>query len=65
MKNLKIRMKILLGFAVVIALTAILGIVNINQMKNINKNTESIASKWMPSIYYIGQMDVNVLDVRR
>lgn len=65
MKNLKIRMKILLGFAVVIALTAILGIVNINQMKNINKNTESIASTWMPSIYYIGQMDVNVLDVRR
>lgn len=65
MKNLKIRMKILLGFAVVIALTAVLGVANINQMRNINKNTESIASTWMPSIYYIGQMDVNVLDVRR
>lgn len=65
MKNLKIRMKILLGFAVVIALTASLGIANIYQMRSINKNTESIASKWMPSIYYIGQMDVNVLDVRR
>lgn len=65
MKNLKIRMKILLGFAVVIALTALLGIININQMRHINKNTESIASTWMTSIYYIGQMNVNVLDVRR
>lgn len=65
MKNLKIRMKILLSFAVVIALTAVLGVVNINQMKNINNNTERIATTWMPSIYSIGRMNVNVLDVRR
>lgn len=65
MKNLKIRVKILLGFAIVITLTAILGIVNIMQMSGLNKNTESIANRWMPSIYSIGQMNVNVLDVRR
>ena len=65
MKNLKIRVKILLGFAIVILLTGVLGIMNVIQMKTINKNTESIANRWMPSIYSIGQMNVNVLDVRR
>jgi methyl-accepting chemotaxis protein len=65
MKNLKIRVKILLSFAIVIVLTGVLGIINVVQMQNLNKNTETIANNFMPSIYSLGQMNVNVLDVRR
>jgi len=65
MKNLKIRTKILLGFTIVILLTTMLGVLNILQMRNINSNTEKIATKNLPSVVYLSKLNVNVLDVRR
>lgn len=65
MKNLKIRARILLGFAVVVALTAILGAFNMSQMHMLNNNTVEITTNWLPSVKTLGQIKAEVLDLRR
>ncbi|HEY4789304.1 MAG TPA: methyl-accepting chemotaxis protein [Bacteroidales bacterium] len=64
MKNLKIRMKILLGFAVAVVILLSLGIFSLYQMNKINKQTQEISANWMPSIYHISDMNTNKSDLR-
>jgi methyl-accepting chemotaxis protein len=57
MKNLKIRTKIVLGFALVIAILLFLGIFSMNQMTGLHDNTVDITSNWMPAVYYASDMN--------
>lgn len=63
-KNLKIRAKILLGFAIAVVLTAIMGIFNIFQMRSSNNNTEEIANNWMPSTNSLEKINADIIDIR-
>lgn len=65
MKNMKIRARILLGFAVVVALTAVLGAFNMSQMRMLNNNTLDITNNWLPSVKTLGQIKTDVLNLRR
>jgi methyl-accepting chemotaxis protein len=58
MKNLKIRMKILLGFAIVVIGLVAIGLFSLQQMKRINEKTQDISSMWMPTIYYVSNMNL-------
>jgi methyl-accepting chemotaxis protein len=57
MKNMKMRLKLLLGFAIVAALAAVLGIVAAVIMKSIDTTYSDITDGEMPSIYYLGLAD--------
>nr|WP_245200130.1 methyl-accepting chemotaxis protein [Herbaspirillum sp. LeCh32-8] len=47
---MNIARKLALSFTVVIALTVMLGLFSISQLKEVNKASSEIVSKWMPSI---------------
>ncbi|MFJ3045353.1 methyl-accepting chemotaxis protein [Herbaspirillum chlorophenolicum] len=49
-KNLNIAKKLAFSFTVVIALTMMLGLFSVSQLKEVNKASTEIVSKWMPSI---------------
>lgn len=51
MKNLRLRLKILLGLGIIAILLVGLGITSLVQMNRINKDTQDLADNWMPSIY--------------
>ncbi|KAF1042175.1 MAG: Methyl-accepting chemotaxis protein I [Herbaspirillum frisingense] len=48
--NLNIAKKLTLSFAVVIALTVVLGLFSVSRLKEVNKASAEIVNKWMPSI---------------
>ena len=64
MKNLKIRIKILIGFAIAVFLLLILGLFGIFQMRTINTQTQEITTNWMPSISELGNMNYNLANLR-
>lgn len=57
MKNLKIRTKILVGFAIAVLILICLGIFSLFQMKRMNFETQDIATNWMPTIYHVSDMN--------
>jgi methyl-accepting chemotaxis protein len=57
MKNLKMRAKLMLGFGIVAALAAILGIVSIFVMRTIDSNYASISEHELPAVYQLGLAD--------
>jgi methyl-accepting chemotaxis protein len=57
MKNMKMRAKLMLGFGIVAALTAILGIVAIIVMRTIDSDYTSITEHELPAVYQLGLAD--------
>jgi methyl-accepting chemotaxis protein len=60
MKNMRMRLKLLLGFAIVAALAAVLGIVSVVVMQSIDQTYSDITDGEMPAIYYLGLADGNL-----
>jgi methyl-accepting chemotaxis protein len=58
--DLKIGKKLLLSFAVVIALTCFLGMFSIGQLVKVNQSSSDIARNWMPAVRYLGQMQASL-----
>jgi methyl-accepting chemotaxis protein len=63
-KNLKIRAKILVGFAIAVFLLAGLGILVLIQMQEMNKQTQELSKNWMPSIFSIQRLNTLKSDIR-
>ncbi|HEX3010251.1 MAG TPA: methyl-accepting chemotaxis protein [Bacteroidales bacterium] len=57
MKNLSIRVKIMLGFLLVVTILIILGLFSIVQLNNVNKVTQDITKHWLPSLNYASAID--------
>ncbi|MGA8272709.1 MAG: methyl-accepting chemotaxis protein, partial [Candidatus Sulfotelmatobacter sp.] len=63
--NLKIGKKLGLGFGLVLALTAVLGIFSILQLSKVNSSTVDIATNWLPSVRVLGKINFDTSGVRR
>jgi len=63
--NLKIGKKLIISFFMMIALTVIMGIVAITNLKEVRKNALDMGTYWMPSIQYVSAMSKNISDYRR
>jgi len=64
MKSLTVAMKLGLGFAVVLALMAILGVFSLRQMSSINQQSTDMAQNWMPSVRWTEEINGNTADYR-
>ena len=58
--DLKIGKKLILTFAVVIALTCVLGLFSISQLVKVNQASTDIATNWLPAVRYLGQMQTSM-----
>jgi methyl-accepting chemotaxis protein len=58
--DLKIGKKLILAFAVVTALTCVLGLFSISQLVKVNQASTDIATNWMPAVRYLGQMQASL-----
>jgi methyl-accepting chemotaxis protein len=58
--DLKIGKKLILAFAVVIALTCVLGLFSISQLVKVNQASTDIATNWLPAVRYLGQMQTSM-----
>lgn len=65
MKNLKIRVRILIGFAAVTLLTITLGVINIMNVKKIQQRSEFIGINLLPTVQELGVIKTEALDLRR
>jgi len=58
--DLKIGKKLLLAFAVVIALSCFVGLFAIKQLVKVNQASTDIATNWLPAVRYLGQMQGSI-----
>lgn len=63
--KLTIRMKLLMGFLVVVALLALVSTYALNQIYEMSETSEEIDQVWMPSVNLLGMMNGDVSDVER
>ncbi|WP_128100620.1 methyl-accepting chemotaxis protein [Paenibacillus sp. DCT19] len=63
--RLTIRMKLLLGFAIVVALLAFVSVYSAMQIKDMSNKANAIDETWMPSVSLLGMMNGDVSDVER
>lgn len=56
MKNLKIRVKILIGFSIVVIVSAIMGLFSLFQLSNLNEHTQEVTQRWLPAVKHISAM---------
>lgn len=63
--KLTIRMKLLMGFLVVVALLAFVSTYALNQIYVMSETSEEIDQEWMPSVSLLGMMNGDISDVER
>lgn len=63
--KLTIRMKLLMGFLVVVALLAFVSTYALNQIYGMSQTSEEIDQEWMPSVTLLGMMNGDISDVER
>ncbi len=63
--NLKIAKKLGLGFGLVLALMAALGILAIVELASLNNSTVQLGTNWMPSIRHVGELRFDSAKFRR
>jgi methyl-accepting chemotaxis protein len=64
LNNLAIRFKIPLGFAVVLAIVVILGLLSINRLSAVNGNAEEIRDNWLPSTGQMSKLLTSIYSFR-
>jgi methyl-accepting chemotaxis protein len=64
MRNLNIRAKILMSFAIVIVLLLSLGVFSITRMSKLNDDVQEINNNWLPSVRFSSDMNTNTSDFR-
>ncbi len=62
--NLKISMKLIISFLVVLSLTTFLGVFSIIQLANTHDITVDIQTSWLPSVRATSDMNTNTSDFR-
>ncbi len=65
LSNLKIGTKLMLGFASVLALTTLLGVMALLQLSNLSVKTERIATNNLPSVQYTSDLNNMLGAIRR
>ena len=65
LSNLKISTKLMLGFASVLALTTLLGVMALLQLSNLSVKTERIATNNLPSVQYTSDLNNMLGAIRR
>ncbi|MBD9356498.1 methyl-accepting chemotaxis protein [Methylomonas albis] len=63
-KNMKIAIKLAIGFGSLLLLMTILGIAALSQMSTVNDQSTEIASNWLPSVRTVEEMNTNTSDYR-
>ena len=64
-KNLKTGTKILTGFLTVVLIAVIIGVIGLMSLGNVGKSFHEVSDVRMPSIEYLGQMEVNIERVQQ
>ena len=65
LSDLKVGVRIGLGFAAVLLMSGLLGLLSISRLGLIQANVSDLAGDWMPSIRAISQIEDKVQDIRR
>jgi methyl-accepting chemotaxis protein len=63
--NIKISVKLSCAFLLMVLLTGVIGLFALIQLARINASTEEIASNWLPSIRYVGEIEGSLNDLRQ
>ncbi|MGC5775582.1 methyl-accepting chemotaxis protein [Paenibacillus pabuli] len=63
--RLTIRMKLLTGFLLVVALLAVVSIYALTQIHDMSNKADEVDKTWMPSVSLLGQMNGDISDVER
>ena len=63
--NMKLRMKLILGFAVVTLLTICLGTFALIKLAAVRATTVDMSDNWLASVRYLGDMRTDISDMRR
>ncbi|WP_440117030.1 methyl-accepting chemotaxis protein [Paenibacillus sp. QZ-Y1] len=63
--GLTIRMKLLTGFLLVVALLAVVSVYALIQINGMSNKAEGVDKTWMPSVSLLGQMNGDISDVER
>ena len=63
--NTKISVKLSGAFLLMVLLTGVIGVFALVQLARINANTEEMASNWLPSIQYTGEIQGLLNDLRQ
>ena len=64
LNDLAIRVKIPLGFAVVLAIVIILGLLSINRLSAVNDNAEQVRNDWLPSTGQMSKLLTSIYSFR-
>ena len=64
LNNLAIRVKIPLGFAVVLAIVVVLGLLSIDRLSAVNGNAEEIRNDWLPSTGQMSKLLTSIYSFR-
>jgi methyl-accepting chemotaxis protein len=64
-ENLKVSKKLGLGFGIVLILLIALGIFSLGELSKMNHSAVDLATNWLPSLRVLGQMQYDVIDLRR
>src|SRR5450830_753152 len=62
--NLKISKKLLLSFACVLVLSAVVGIFSIMQLEKVNQASTEISTNWLPSIQTLAALKLDLARLR-
>jgi methyl-accepting chemotaxis protein len=63
--NLKVSRKLGLGFGIILVLLIGLGIFSLGELSRMNRSAVDLAANWLPSLRALGQMQYDVVDLRR
>ncbi len=64
LNSLAIRVKIPLGFAIVLVIVVILGLLSINRLGTVNDNAEQIRDNWLPSTGQMSKLLTSIYSFR-
>jgi methyl-accepting chemotaxis protein len=62
--HLKIANKLLLAFALVIAMTCVMGVFSIVQLVKVGNSSTDIAKNWMPGTRHLGEVQTSLARFR-
>jgi methyl-accepting chemotaxis protein len=63
--NLKIGVRLALGFALVLTLSVVIGIFSVNKLATVNDATAEIATKWLVGTRTLGVYETAINEIRR
>src|SRR3990172_4210718 len=61
---MRISVKLIISFMVVLVLTTFLGVFSIIQLANVNQMATDMAENWLPSVQHTSDMNTNISDLR-